>query len=466
MKTKLLIAAFTLGLAVTNLKAQIVLQSDFETWTAGTVAGWNGSKTNITSTPDSARQETVTPYHGTSCVRLVNATTTSKRFSTQPIAVTAGTVYSMRFWARGSGSLRTGLYGVKQSTGFGYEYNSYITVGSPTWTVYTQTLVADSTNASAQFMFSVKSTIAASGNVDVDSVTITNIGTVPPVSLYNIQYTLATPANSPYMNQYVTTSGIVTAVYNGSTGTQSGYYVQTTGATSWAAANIYDYGHIVNIGDSVVFTALVTEYYNETELQNVVNFTKVSSGNPVPAPTIVDMTTIQGEKYEGMLVKVNNTSCVRYNTAQAWYVFNDATTGIDTVDNIIYTYSYTIGKKYDITGVVHFEYANWIEPRFIADVDSIHVSSGIQEINNFTGFSAYPNPNNGSFNVVLTADKTEQNSTIVLRDLSGRIIYQEQRDANQGENTWQINIAGLAKGFYILEVSNTEAKAVQKITVE
>ena len=129
------------------------------------------------------------------------------------------------------------------------------------------------------------------------------------------------------MNEYVTTSGIVTAVYNGSTGTQSGYYVQTTGAKAWAAVNVYDYSHIVSMGDSIVFSGLVEEYYNETEIANVGNFTKVSSGNPIPASTLVGLNTIQNEQYEGMLIKVKDVKDVRYNAGAAWYVFSDSTGG-------------------------------------------------------------------------------------------------------------------------------------------
>jgi hypothetical protein len=466
MKKKLLIVVAVAGFLANTAQAQILLQSDFETWTGSTVAGWNGSKTNCTTTPDSVKQNMVSAYHGTSSVELVNPGTTSKRFSTQPLAVTAGTLYSIRFWAKGAGSIRTGLAGVKYSTGFGYEYGAYIAVNSPSWAVYTQSLLADSTNSAAQFLFSVKSTLVASGNLDVDSVTIRSVGSAQVESLYNIQYTTSVPANSTFNNQYVTTGGIVTAVYNGTGGTQSGYYVQSTGASAWAAMNVYDYAHPVAMGDSITFSGQVSEYYNETEISNVVNFTKVSSGNTLPAPVVVTMTSIHDEKYEGMLVKVNNTSCVRYNTAAAWYVFNDATTGVDTVDNIIYTYNYTIGKKYDITGVVHFEYDFWLEPRTISDIDSINVTSGIQEFNNFSDFKVYPNPNKGNFTVVITSARAEKNSTILVRDLTGRIIYQEQRDTNMGSSTWDITTTGLAKGIYFLEVNNAEAKAVQKITIE
>ncbi len=469
MKKFILFSLCLTGLFSMNLSAQVLFQSDFETWTGIQAAtGWNGSKSNIVATVDSAKKDSVLPYHGSYCVKLVNLTTTAKRYSTQPLAVTAGTVYNVRFWAKGAGSVRTGLAGVKQSTGFGYVYGAYIAVASPTWAVFNQQLLADSTNSAAQFLFSVKSTLAASGNLAIDSVTISGVGSAHVASLYNIQFTAATPANSPFMNEYVTTGGIVTAVYNGSTGTQSGYYVQTTGAKAWAAANIYDYSHIVSMGDSITFSGLVQEYYNETEIANIGNFTKVSSGNPIPAATLVGLNTIQNEQYEGMLIKVKDVNDVRYNAAQAWYVFADSTGGIDTVDNVIFTYNYTQGKKYNITGVVHFEYANWIEPRNIGDIDSINVTAaGIKEYqNDFANMNIYPNPNNGMFTVSFDVLGDERTMDVILTDITGRIIYKKELDTHTGASTLQMNTSSFDKGTYFLEIGNTQSRSVRKVIVQ
>jgi hypothetical protein len=472
MKKTILLAFFIAGAFLSNLSAQVLFQSDFETWTGiQAVTGWNGSKSNIVATVDSAKKDSVLPYHGLYCVKLVNPSTSAKRFSTQPQSVTAGSVYNMRFWAKGAGSVRTGLAGVKASTGFGYLYNSYIAVSSPTWTVYNQQLLADSTNAAAQFLFSVKSTLAASGNLAIDSVTITKIGSAQVTTLYNVQYTTATPANSAFMNGYVTTGGIVTAVYNNTSvpPTQSGYYVQSTGAKAWAAVNVYDFSHPVAMGDSITFSGLVEEYYNETEIANVSNFTKVSSGNPLPAVTVVDLTSIQNEKYEGMLIKVKDVSDVRYNATGAWNVFSDSTGGIDTVDNIIYTYGFTTGKKYNVTGVVHFEYANWIEPRNIGDIDSVNVTSntGIKENqNDFSNMNIYPNPNNGLFNVSFDLLRDEKTMNVVLTDITGRIIYKRQLESHTGTSTFQMNTTSFEKGTYFLEISNSQSRSVRKVIVQ
>ncbi len=472
MKKIVFTVALALGLSI-GAKAQVLLASDFESvWTGTVVTGWFGSKTNITLTAgDSAKKDSIAPYHGSYCIDLVNTSTTStKRFSTTPLSVTAGTVYNVRFWAKGTGKIKPALYGVR-GVGGGYESASYFTLSAAPWTVYNQQLLADSTNANAQFIFYAEST--ASGNLQLDSVTISAVGTATNVSLYQIQYTTATPANSPFNNKFVTTGGIVTAVYNGSTGTQSGYYVQTSHANAWAAVNVYDYNHIVAIGDSITFSGQVTEYYNETEIQQIANFTKVSSGHQaLTPPTVVAFNTIQNEKYEGMLIKAKDITDLRYNAASAWYVFYDSTMTLginseDTVDNIIYTYSYTQGKKYNITGVIHFEYANWIEPRFLADIDSINVTAGIKNFqNSASDVTIYPNPNNGLFTVYVNGLANENTTDVILTDITGRVVYKERLDTHPGSGSLPINAGNLEKGTYFIQISNSQSNTTKKVIVQ
>ncbi len=291
--------------------------------------------------------------------------------------------------------------------------------------------------------------------------------TYPNVSLYDIQYTTAVPANSPYMNQFVNTGGIVTAVFG------YGYYVQTSYATQWAALNIYDSSHSPAVGDSITFSGEVIEYYNETEMQTITNFSIYATGNLIShvPPTVVAFNTIQNEKYEGMLVKVKDVTCLRYNLSQAWYVCYDSTitAGInseDTIDNIIYTYGFTIGKKYDITGPVHFEYANWIEPRNQLDIDSINVTaSGIKNYeNNSADINIYPNPNNGVFIVSVNVLADKKNTNITLTDITGRIVYKEQLDTSSG--SLLINTRSLEKGTYFIQISNSQSSTIKKVIVQ
>jgi hypothetical protein len=292
--------------------------------------------------------------------------------------------------------------------------------------------------------------------------------TIPNVSLYDIQYTTAVPANSPYMNQNVTTGGIVTASYNG------GYWIQTSYTSTWSGLYVWDGSHVPVVGDSILLTGEVVEFYNETELETITGYTVVSAGlESHITPTVVAFNTIQNEMFEGLLVKVKDVTDKRYNASAAWYVFYDSTmtAGInseDTVDNIIYTYTFTQNKKYNITGVIHFEYANWIEPRNQLDIDSINVTaSGIKNYqNNFADVNIYPNPNNGVFTVSVNVLSDENNTDIALTDITGRIVYKEQLDTHAGSSSLPINTSNLEKGTYFIQISNSQSSIVKKVIVQ
>ena len=284
------------------------------------------------------------------------------------------------------------------------------------------------------------------------------------------------------MGQWVNTGGIVTATYSSvPSGTVTpyleGFYVQTRNANAWAAVNVYDGNHIMAVGDSVTFSGYVVEFYNETEIQQVVNFTNVSHNNQaLTPPTVVAFggtNTIQSEQNEGLLVKARDVTEFRYNHAQAWYVFYDSTmtAGInseDTVDNIIYTYTFTQSKKYNITGVVHFEYAMWIEPRNQLDIDSINVTtSGIKSFDsNSSDVNIYPNPNNGVFTVSLNVLANEKTTDIILTDITGRVIYKDQLDTQASTASSKINTSGLEKGTYFMQISNSQSNTVKKVIVQ
>lgn len=61
-------------------------------------------------------------------------------------------------------------------------------------------------------------------------------------------------------------------------------------------------------GDSVVATGTLVSYNNLLEMSPVTTFTKVSSGNPLPAPANVSLTAGFVEAYESMLVRFTNVN--------------------------------------------------------------------------------------------------------------------------------------------------------------
>ncbi|MFO0322119.1 MAG: T9SS type A sorting domain-containing protein [Bacteroidota bacterium] len=81
-------------------------------------------------------------------------------------------------------------------------------------------------------------------------------------------------------------------------------------------------------------------------------------------------------------------------------------------------------------------------------------------INSHNKFNCYPNPNNGIFEVSLPNDETY---TIEVFDLIGKKIFSK---ANCSSNKIDINLSEQTKGFYIIQVFNTNQTQTQKLIIQ
>ncbi|MDL2262176.1 PKD domain-containing protein [Bacteroidales bacterium OttesenSCG-928-I21] len=158
----------------------LVCNGSFENWTTNNKPTcWGGSKSNITAA--SVVKYSTAAQDGNFAVQLINASTSHKRFTSEALSVTAGKSYSINFWVRGQGEVRTGLYDERES-GSGYStYNEYITVNSTNWTEQTQTVEATNTSDIAEFVFSIINTVEAGDHLQIDNVEIVEMADIPTI---------------------------------------------------------------------------------------------------------------------------------------------------------------------------------------------------------------------------------------------------------------------------------------------
>lgn len=91
-------------------------------------------------------------------------------------------------------------------------------------------------------------------------------------------------------------------------------------------------------------------------------------------------------------------------------------------------------------------------------------STGIATIGNeVKGFAVYPNPVSEVINVLF--DVEQANSTITISDLSGRTLISKNTTGTGFQNN-AINLQSLAKGIYLISVTNGNSRSVQKIIVQ
>lgn len=425
-----------------------VFTSGLETWDAGLPTDWMGSKTNVAAADIAQVNDNV--HGGTSAVRLTNATTSHKRFTTQNVTVTAGTVYDFTFWVRGAGDVRTGLWDGLSDAGSSYTYGTYV-AATTEWTQVTQQVTCPTGATSVQFVLSIRST-AATENLVVDDVVISEAIIAPPVeaTIYEIQYTAAADGNSPLMNDAVITSGIVTGAKAG-----YGYFIQD-GTGAWNGIFVNDATNSPALGDEVEITGTVQENFTFTRLSPVTGYTVVSTGNAVPAAEIVSPTAAATEQWESVLVTVADMECLTTpNQYGEWDISNWQ--GTLMVDDDLYATSPIAGNFYSITGPMYFAYNIWrILPRSASDLG---VGTGVSEIAD-ASFNTYPNPASDMLYVELTSStgRTELN----LIDASGRVVLNDVITTDRAV----VNTSAYANGVYMLTVRTNNGLRSQRIAIQ
>ncbi len=167
---------------------------------------------------------------------------------------------------------------------------------------------------------------------------------------------------SPYVDQEVTTYGIVTATHG------SGYYIQD-GTDVRSGVYVYDQDFAPNVGDSIMITGNVAEFFDLTELVGITSLTVISSGNALPAPVVLSTNDVNQEDYEGMLVQVQEATCTNPDIGFGEFELNDGS-GPCAVDDLLYLYSASQDVKYNLTGPLHYSFEAYkIVPRNADDVE-------------------------------------------------------------------------------------------------
>jgi len=180
------------------------------------------------------------------------------------------------------------------------------------------------------------------------------------VSIYDIQ---GQQASSPYDGQVVSTTGVVTANFGTS------YFIQD-GTGGWNGLFIYESGRNPAVGDSIVLTGKITEYYDKTEMSDITDYYFISSNNELPEPVVVTTGGVS-EEHESVLTRVLNANCTDANYHGDYYMWKvDDGSGVLKIHNTaIFEFEPTEGVSYQITGPMNWDFGEWkIELRFESDV--------------------------------------------------------------------------------------------------
>jgi hypothetical protein len=282
----------------------------------------------------------------------------------------------------------------------------------------------------------------------VDNVVITAETVEPPptVSIQEIQETQAPDGASPLLGETVSTGGIVTAVAS------NGFFIQNGGGP-WSGIFVFSTQNVPARGDSVTFTGSVTEFFGMTQLQNIVNFSVVSQGNPEVVTTIT-AAQANTEDYEGVLVRILAATCTDPDIGNNQWAVNDGSATL-SVDKLLFNFSPTQGAVYNVTGPTRYSFDVFrVMPRDAADID---VVTGVDELALAT-LTAYPNP----VNDVLWLTGVNGGTEYVLSDLAGRAVA----TGSLVNERSSIHTNALPNGSYVLTLRRAGAVRSVKLVVQ
>ena len=87
---------------------------------------------------------------------------------------------------------------------------------------------------------------------------------------------------------------------------------------------------------------------------------------------------------------------------------------------------------------------------------------GVPESDEDGKLMIYPNPNNGSFNII--SGKDIENASISIYSIVGEKVYHENTDLMAGQ-AWKAKLDDYPKGMYIIAIETTEMKRSEKLII-
>ncbi|MDD4100711.1 MAG: hypothetical protein PHT47_06415, partial [Candidatus Cloacimonetes bacterium] len=182
------------------------------------------------------------------------------------------------------------------------------------------------------------------------------------LSCKDVQQTTNPNGDSIYKDQVITVQGIVTAVKSG-----TGFFIGDEEGGEWSGLYIF-HGNTSNnvaVGDFVVLTGLLVEYYNMTELTQVSSYSIISSNNAVPITTLTTSQLPFGaatsEVYEGVMVRFNDVQIKSTIDSYGQFKVADSSGVQAMIDDLFYPQpasQIVVGQWwYQIQGIVDYHSA-------------------------------------------------------------------------------------------------------------
>ncbi len=262
-------------------------------------------------------------------------------------------------------------------------------------------------------------------------------------------------STSPYVGLVVTTEGQVSVVQS-----STSMFIQDDNGP-WHGIQVYGAHPGVLEGDMIRVTGSILEYNGFTEIAGSLTIEVLATPGPLTiVPQLITVGQALAEDYEGVLVRVENTTCVGSV---------DPNTYVSDGDQIlVYAPGFT-GEEdacYNVTGVRYaYQGTAEIAIRTLADITSCGVVEGRDELKTFALGQAFPNPFNPSAQISFSLDRTADARLSVYNVIGQEVAVLVDGLLESGAHVVTFDAANLPSGLYFYNLQSAGRQLTGKLTL-
>jgi hypothetical protein len=159
---------------------------------------------------------------------------------------------------------------------------------------------------------------------------------------------------------------------------------------------------------------------------------------------------------------VNYTDSAALNVIGRDWKTSGTANGAYILDTANYFVKSTDGSYYQL----EFTYASTSTLGKVAFRKRKITTSSVNTVNNtVANYHVAPVPANNQVSLMLDTKDATNGAVLMLTDVSGRTVYNQQVTVQKGMNTYSVNTSSLPAGMYVLSISGQNIRLAQKITV-
>lgn len=448
MKKIYFLLAVTFGLFTAN--AQTLTNGSFEGWTDGSPDGWMGTKSNISA---SSVLESTDAQDGSKSVELLNAASGHKRFTSQPIDLEAETTYTLTYYTKGTGEVRNAFFnGNPESSGSGYSSYSAYTTATGDWTEVEYIFTTDAENfTGVEVIFSLRNTGETEGLL-IDNAILSSGGEIEIIQVADV----ATLRAGVQDGTFYELTGEAILTFQQANRNQKYIQDDTAGILIDDAAGRITGTYAVGDGITGIIGTLGT--YN-----GLIQFipsedapTASSTGNTV-TPEMVSLADYLANPtdYESELIQINALTIADADGGDGTFQTGKNYTMTGTDGEVIGRTQFyeipLIGTDIPTTTSLVTGFGSRFNDTFQMYLLEVEDALGVNDMNlaavNMTTV----------WNTQATI-AVNGKATVEIFNLNGQLVQKAT-----GNNTFNVNVSGLAKGVYIVKVTVDGKTSVQKV---